>query len=306
MALALLWALSGRITADRGARVTAYAVALTFMLWPGVVFRSATIGNLSLELPLSTAAILALWIAWNERSRRALVVGGVLCGLGLLCRLPFPPVLLLPLVAWRLRDRPRSALLAVVLPVLMLAPWVLLNLHRYGELTATSELRMLQGGFFNPGDRPYGLHRLLDADLAFLNGLLPEEWVNTRTLFYFTPDSLSQTMLHVSRVALVVLVAVPVLIWVFKGPHRLWLLLAPLPIALVLTQVSTVLVRLPLVQPRYLYPVLPAFGLLTGFTLHETLGFRRTAIIAGVVTVAVVAFWVYLSTVPPVTSERSP
>jgi hypothetical protein len=300
--LALLWALARRVASSRQEALYGFAIALTFVFWPGVVFRSVTVSNAALEMPLASGALLALWIAWADRSSRALIVASVLCGVGLLCRLPFPPVALLPIVAWRFRRvAPRTALVALALPVVLLAPWLLDNLHRYGALTAASLFRRMQGSFLNRGDRPYGLARLLRVDVALLNGILPEEWANTVLFPYRTPESLQLSLLHALRGVLVVLVLVPFVLWLIKGPRRAWLLVAPLLIGLLATQVETVLIRLPLTQARYLYPALPAFGLCAGIALARSVGFRWTAVIACCLTVGLAGLWAYLATVPALT-----
>jgi Dolichyl-phosphate-mannose-protein mannosyltransferase len=268
VAVALVWALARRVASSRGEALVAFAVALSFVAWPGVVFRSVTVSNSALEMPLASGALLALWIAWAERSSRALLLAAVLCGLGLLCRRPFAPVVALPIVAWRFRrPAPRLAVAALAIPIVLVAPWLLDNLHRYGALTASSIVREMQGGFLNRGDKPYGLVRLAHVDLMLLNGLLPEEWSNTTLWIFQTPHSLPLSILHALRGALVALILVPFIIWITKGPRRVWLLVAPLLFGIALTQLDTIAIRLPLVQPRYLYPVLPAFGLAAGLAL---------------------------------------
>jgi hypothetical protein len=180
----------------------------------------------------------------------------------------------------------------------MLAPWLVDNLHRYGAVTAVSLMKAMQGGFLNPGDRPYGVTRLAHADVALLNGMLPEEWANTTLTLYRTGNSLPLSVLHLLRGALVVLLAGPLALWVVRGPRRLWLLVAPLLVGLVLTQLETVIVRLPLDQPRYLYPTLPAAGLLAGITCVRSAGVRLTTALAGALTIGLAGLWLYLATVP--------
>jgi hypothetical protein len=227
------------------------------------------------------------------------------CGVGLLCRLPFPPAFLLPLVAWRCREEsPRLAAASVLLPVIILAPWLIDNLHRYGAVTAATVVKKMQGGFLNPGNRPYGLGRVAHTDITLLNAILPEEWANTTLFIYQGPNSLPTTMLHALRFATVVLICAPLLLWLMKGPRQCWLLLAPLLVALLLTQLDTIAIRLPLIQPRYLYPYLPAFGIAAGLTLIRAAGVRASAATAAILTGSLAALWAYLATIPPLTGWR--
>jgi hypothetical protein len=159
----------------------------------------------------------------------------------------------------------------------------------------------MQGSFLNPGDKPYGLVRLGHVDVALLNGLLPEEWVNTTLSLYRTPQSLSLTVLHVLRFALVIIVVVPSSLWLINGPRRTWLLMVPLVLGLALTQIETIVIRLPLANPRYLYPLLPTFGVGAGLAFIRSAGLRGTIVAACALTLGLAGLWAYLSTVPTLT-----
>jgi hypothetical protein len=300
VALLLLWTLARRLADSRAQALAAFAVALVFVSWPGVVFRSVTISNATLEVALSAGALLTMWIAWEQRSPRAFLAAAVLCGFGLLCRLPFPPVFLLPVVAYRFRRvSSRLAVFVLAVPPLLLAPWLLDNLHRYGALTATAILKQMQGGFLNPGDKPYGLSRLVHTDVQLLpNGLLPEEWANTTLIIYRTPARLPISALDVVRGALVTVMVVSGAIVAVARLRGAWLLAGPLLIGLALTQVETAVIRLPLAEPRYVYPLLPAFGLAVGLALVRLVGPRRTALTAAGATVVLFGLWIYLGTIP--------
>jgi hypothetical protein len=307
----LLWALARRVAPSRDMALVAFAFALTYVLWPGVVFRNVTVSNVTLEVPLTAAALLAMWIAFDEGSAQALIIAGALCGLGWLCRLPFPAVVMLPLVAWRFRRRaPLAALVAVALPVVLIAPWLIDNVSRYHALTASATVHRLQDTLFNPGDRPYGLHRLLHDSKNMLTGLLPDEWNSAATIF--GGYALSVPLLHAIRVASVGWVLVPLGLWLWRGPHRVWLLVVPLILGAVLLYVETAAERLFLLSPRYVYPLVPPFGLACGLTLArlrhasgEDAGEHRRPVVAPTVvaglTAALVALWLYLViAVPPV------
>lgn len=259
----LLWALARRVTPTREMALAAFALALTYVLWPGVIFRGVTVSNIALEMPLTTAALLASWVAYDTGSVRALLAAGGLCGLGWLCRLPFPVVVVLPVLAWRFRRRaPWAAVAALALPVVLIAPWIVDNESRYHALTAGAIVRLMQGGFFNPTGHSYGLTRLIDTSAPLLGGLLPEEWNNAATSF--DGYALSRGVLHVIRAALIVWMVVAFGGWLWRGPRRVWPLVVPVIIAVALMWIETVVERLPLITPRYAYAVLPAFGLACG------------------------------------------
>jgi hypothetical protein len=306
----LLWALARRVAPTRQVALVAFAFALTYVLWPGIVFRSVTVSNATLEMPLTTAALLALWVAFDEGSSRALIVAGALCGVGWLCRLPFPVVVLLPVIAWRFRRRaPLAALTALALPVVLIAPWLIDNLHRYHALTAQAIVHQMQDGLFNPRGLPYGLGRLWHISKSMLGGILPEEWHSAST--FLGGYALSTSLLHVIRAALVAWVLVPFGLWLWRGPHRAWLLIAPLIIGLALTWIETAAERILLLSPRYVYPLVPAFGLACGLALtgpHRRSDDNLTArgrpvaapALVAALTTALTALWLYLTiAVPP-------
>jgi hypothetical protein len=313
----LLWALARRITPSRETALCAFAFALTYVLWPGVVFRSVTVSNIALEMPLTTAAILASWVAFHNGSARALITAGGLCGLGWLCRLPFPVVVVLPVLAWQFRRRaPLAALTALALPMVLITPWLVDNVHRYHALTAGAVIRLMQGGFFNPTGHAYGLTRLVDSSVPLLGGVLPEEWTNAATTY--DAYALGIGLLHVIRAALIVWMFVPFGAWLWRGPRRVWLLIVPLIIAVALMWIETVAERLPLINPRYAYAVLPAFGLACGLALARPPGLSggnptvrsrvgALPLLAAALSVVLCALWLYLTiAVHPVTNSGAP
>ena len=156
LAAFLLWRLA------RGSPAV-FAVALCFLLWPGVVVRTVTASNAALELPLALGALLAARAAHERRDGRLLVLAGALAGLGLLTRLSL--VVLLPVLAVvallhvRAGGRRGTAALALVLPALLLAPWIASNVERYGAPTASALVREMQDPVLNPSGRDLGDRR---------------------------------------------------------------------------------------------------------------------------------------------------
>ena len=211
------------------------------------------------------------------------------------------------------RRAPWAALAALALPVVLVAPWLVDNELRYHALTAVAIVRLMQGGFFNHGGHPYGLSRLVDASAPLLGGILPEEWNNAATIF--DRHALNMGLLHVIRVALVAWMFLPFGGWLWRGPRRVWPLVAPVIIAVALMWIETIVERLPLITPRYAYAVLPAFGLACGLALarppdlsdgNPSVRSRPAALplLAGVLTVLLGALWLYLTiAVHPLTNS---
>lgn len=288
--VALLWLLVRRVTVREGRdrALAVFAVVLAFVLWPGLIVRSVTVSNAALEMPLVAGAILTGWIAWTERSGRALVAFGALTGLGLLARLTVLPLLLaLPVLAWRLRrTAPPAVLAALVLPPLLLAPWLAFNLHHFDALTASAVVREMQGSLFDPGGKGLALADLPRVDQRLLFGVLPEEW------WFVLLDATRRALF---KAILIVALVVPLL--AALRSRRGLVFAAPLLAGLVLMQLATVVGAWDFAYPRYLYAFLPAFGVFAGLALPR----RAAAPAAALATVVLTATWIYLGTVTPAT-----
>ena len=159
------------------------AVALSVLLWPGVIVRVVTVSNAALELPITLLYVLVLWHATARRSPRLLLAAAAVLGLCLLTALTlvFLAVLLaLPAFALLRKRRDRAALAwvgaAALIPLALLAPWVASNEARYGALTATALAKALQGPVVDPTGAHYGLGSLLAWLGRFERPLLPQEW----------------------------------------------------------------------------------------------------------------------------------
>ena len=175
---------------------------------------------------------------------------------------------------------------------------------RYHALTAETIYHRMQVGLFNPGDRPYGLGRLLDLSKSLLAAILPDEWSSAATSI--GGFSLSVRLLHIIRAVFVVWLLVPLGLWLWRGPRRVWPLVAPLFIGVALMWIETVVERMLLISPRYVYPLVPPFGLACGLTLalwrrgHEAdarpRAQRRAApALTAALTVALAATWLYMT-----------
>lgn len=64
-----------------------YCLALSTILWPGVIVRVITVSNAALELPLVALYVLVLWNATLKPRVRSLIVAGGLLGLCVLTQL---------------------------------------------------------------------------------------------------------------------------------------------------------------------------------------------------------------------------
>ena len=293
----LTWLLARRVVPD--APLAAFSVALTFLLWPGVVVRAVTFSNAGLELVVGAALSLALWRALAERSERWLVASGVLAGVALVTKLTllaFLPALALVCIAFLRMGRVRAVAAAAGLPALMVAPWVGLNLHNYGEPTGSGAVQGLMDPVLNPSGRDYGPGDLPARHVALLNGVLPDEWW---VEFLSTAKRRLRDGFAVLVLALPLLAAVR--IPTAERRPALAVLLLPLVAGVLLMSVSLLVENYDAFYGRYLYGTLPGFGVLAALALRRAFGERALMWAAGGVTVALLALWAHLSTVTPAT-----
>jgi 4-amino-4-deoxy-L-arabinose transferase-like glycosyltransferase len=286
----LLWRFSRRL-AEPPAALAGFSAALTVLLLPGVVVRSATFGNTPLELALSTAYLLALWRADQSGRMRPLAAAAVLLGLCLLTKLtllPLVPLLLLVLArtARSGRARRRWALLAV--PALLVAPWLVMNIVRYGSPTVDIEGG---GGAAGPvqaaraDDRVGELPGLLER---FADGVVPQEWVRRVldvTWIDVATDVLALGLLAAGTAALVRC----------RREWRAWFLALPLLGAVTLIVAVYLVTGTDSFYLRYVYAaVLPfALGAGIGLTPGAVTRLHIGALLAA--TLVIGALWVYFA-----------
>jgi 4-amino-4-deoxy-L-arabinose transferase-like glycosyltransferase len=293
----LLWLLARRVVPD--APLAAYSFALTFLLWPGVVVRAGTFSNAALELVVGVALSLALWRALSERSERWLAGTGALLGIALLTKLTllaFVPALLVACVAFLRAGRVRAVLGTLALPALMVAPWVAFNLHHYGAPTGSGAVQKLMDPVLNPEGRDYGLSDLGAKHVALLNGVLPDEW---------WVEFLSAAKRRLRDLFALLVLALPVLAAVRIPPAErrtaLAVLVLPLIAGVLLMSVSLLVENYDAFYGRYLYGVLPGFGVFAALALRRAVGERALGWSAAGVTLALLALWAHLATVTPAT-----
>jgi 4-amino-4-deoxy-L-arabinose transferase-like glycosyltransferase len=272
-----------------------FCMALSVLMWPGVLVRQITVSYAALELPIALAFVYACWQATMRNSSRWLVAAGVLLGLALLTSLLLvclAPLLLMPIVS-RLRSQPSrpvvgAVVLAIAVPLAMLAPWVAMNENRYGAVTAEKIIKSQQRGIIDPGGHPFGLHDVTRSEWAVTRALLPEEWWSQA---YAKP--VREKLLRVIPIALVLLAIAACFgrrspVW----PRAQILLGSPFVIALAALGAGIVIVQWPTLFPRYLSPELILLGLLAGSRLSTTRSRHATLTIAAVMTIAVTGVWV--------------
>ena len=251
VALALLLSLCRLVRPT--APLPLYAVALVPFLLPSMRQQEVLVSNDVLLVPLALALACAAWRAGVQRSLPALVAAGVLVGLLLLTKLT--AVWAVPVLGFAalsvLRDRATlrrrvPLLLAGVGPVVMLGPWLLQNLSRYGALTANDLILQLQAEV-SPPSRPSPLQQSQVVLEVLVQAVLGRRdpypgWVTVLALV------LGSTLLAG---------AVAVLL----RPSATWpaavALALPLPLQVVLLSVLSVQQGTQLLYERYLHPVIP-------------------------------------------------
>jgi 4-amino-4-deoxy-L-arabinose transferase-like glycosyltransferase len=275
-----------------------FALALSVLLWPGVIVRAITVSNEALELALVCLFLLAAWRATADPAPRRMLAVGVcwaLCILTQLSLVSLAPLLIAPLVTLGRRRPPPRAIVqglgALVLPTGLLVPWLTMNLSRYHALVASSAAERLTATNFPPGPRS-GLGALRSGVGRLGHALLPQEWwPEYRGVF---------------GAALVALAAVPLLGLAIaaRRPSVLRsraavILAAPLPLCLVV--LAVVLLRdswPPALFPRYLNPMLAPFMLFAAWALMQAsplLAGRSITALAGASTLAIGSVWAYMA-----------
>ena len=230
-----------------------FAVALVPFLLPALRQQEVLVSNDVLLVPLALGLACAAWRAGSKRSLPALVVAGALVGLLLLTKLTAVWALpVLALVALSvLRDRTTvsgrlQVLFAGLPPVLLVAPWLVQNLSRYGALTA-NELVLTAQAEVSPPSLPTAGEQVRTI-LAVLVQLV----VGRRDPH---PDWVTWAALVVAALLLAATLGVLV------RPFGTWPVAAalalPLPLQMALLSVLSVQQGTQLLYERYLHPVVP-------------------------------------------------
>jgi hypothetical protein len=142
VALALAAVLAREVLRERW--LAGYAAVLAVVLWPGVLVRMVTVSNDVLAVPVGLLFALLAWQAWTRRSAGRLVAAGGAFGLVVLTKVTLlflAPVLVLlaadAFLRWQAPRARAAAGAALLLPLVLVAPWAAVNEARYGRLGLT-------------------------------------------------------------------------------------------------------------------------------------------------------------------------
>ncbi len=294
VAIVLLGLLARAVFAKRW--LLPFCLALSVVMWPGVLVRLITVSYTALEFPIGLAFIYACWQANLRRSDRWLVAAGALLGLALLTSLLlacFAPALLVPIVSrirsYGVRRQLGTLALTLALPVAMLAPWIVMNENRYGALTGEKVVKREQRGVMDPGGHPFAFRDVTQGAWTVTRAVLPEEWWSQ----YNEPTR--ETLLRLVPIALVLIAIAAVVRGRRPILPRAILLGGPFVTGLVALGAAIVIIQWPTLFPRYLYPGFTLLGLLAGSRLSSVRGRVMTLAIAAAMTFAVAAVWVYMA-----------
>jgi hypothetical protein len=301
----LLWRVAAAVTAraapgGRGAAVAAggraaalagFSGALLVLLWPGVLVRGVTVGNTPLELALAVAFLLVLWRADGDTRARPMVLASVLLGLCLLTKLTLAmlvPLYLVVLVRRARAGAPRTQWALAAIPPLLLAPWLALNVERYGSPTVDAVGSPGVVGSVQEGAVLDRLRELPRWASHLLDGVLPQEWILQFDVSWvrLVADGLVLGLLAVGIAALVA----------GRREWRAWFLALPAIAGLaLLVAVYTLTSSLEIFLLRYVYPALPPLALGAGVVLAGRVPSRVQVAVLSVGTLAVFALWVRLA-----------
>lgn len=266
---------------------------------PNVVLNSVSISNGALAIPIALGFLLALWKAWERHSRRLLLLASALLGLAVLTELELISlgaalVVVVAAEAWR--DRRPASLVGLIgvllLPLLLVSPWLAFNEVHFHALTAGALAVKEQRPIVNPHDVHFGVGGIpgqLVVNFLIPNTLLPEQWGTL--LVGRTGLSFAGTLLTVSLFPLALLAAV-------ATRHQLWdrraaLLALPLLAVLVVTAVIEVHEQTADIRSRYTFPVLAAWGLWVTLLVDGLFRERRATFLLGLSLWAIVVwYWV--------------
>jgi 4-amino-4-deoxy-L-arabinose transferase-like glycosyltransferase len=314
LAILALWRLARLVFGERWP--LAFAAGLTMFLWPGFVARGVTISNSALALPLGLFFLHELWVTDRDRDTgRHLFAAAALLGLALLTKLTLvflvvPFGLVIARLAWRGRDR-RTLIrlgLALVLPLVLLSPWLAFNLDQYGSLTSNDIGVDLQreARSFNPD---YGIRDIPEFTGSLLDSFLPEEWKQVSCedggagdaafegdqacSFADYRNDLTSAAAIVLKVLFYGLPTLALLLMPrLLASRAAMLLVLPVVVSVAIIQITLVVEDWSLFYPRHYYPVLPAFALFAVIAWRGL--FKREWAVAGLVAVSVLCsavFW---------------
>jgi 4-amino-4-deoxy-L-arabinose transferase-like glycosyltransferase len=277
------------------------AGGLLIFLMPGVIVRMVTISNLNLALPLAILTVTELWITWERRSSRRLLLCGLLVGCSILTDLfliELVPVFVLAAVAVLRRTRAVrdwiSALSALIIAVLVLLPWVLFNENKYHSLVASALAKQEQLTTVNPRHLHDAIGQVPSQTVQTLfQPLLPEEWSNR--LVGHSPLAYLGSILQILLIPGAIVLAVALGRRLISTGY--WLLLAPWVANVFLCWYIDVGQQLGSgsMIARYTYPTLPFLGLFAvAAVLFLFRSIRPLMAVIGASSAFLVGLWIVL------------
>ncbi len=296
LAAVAVLALLARAVFEKGWRAP-YCLALSTILWPGVIVRTITISNAALELPLVSLYVFVVWSATARPRGRSLMVAGALLGLCALTQLTLvclAPLLAFPIAALVRKSRDRRVVGAIAitfaLPLILLAPWVVSNESRYGAPVASSMVERLTGSYESTIQRS-GLVAVTSRLWRFGHAALPQEW---------WPEY--RGLLGVLLVALPALLLLTVVVAALRHPGLMrsraaGLLASPLLLILATLVAIVLLDEWPAALfPRYTNPMIPLFALFVAWAWMQLRMGPRALLALGTASSVVAALaWIYMA-----------
>jgi hypothetical protein len=272
-----------------------WSVALVFFALPGLVVRFVTVSNLALAVPLAILFGTELWIAWERHSVRRLAIAGALTGLCILTELQLlvmVPVFALVLVAEAHRCGSarsiRTFLAVLLIPLVLVAPWLAFNEAHFHMLTAGPIAIKEQDAIINPQHQHYSISQLPNDTVSVVDPTLPAEW----TVALRGQPALS----YLDQLLAFLVVPAAAILAVALG-RRLWSIpTAILGLPWVLTFVELWYIRYGQqwsILARYLYPTMPIFLVLVAQATDAFRARFRPVLISAAATGALISIWGY-------------
>jgi 4-amino-4-deoxy-L-arabinose transferase-like glycosyltransferase len=293
----VLYLLAGR--AVPRAQLPAFSLALTVLMWPGVLLRAVTVSNAGLELLMTCVFVYAAWLADERRSERWLLLAGVALGLAALSKftlVALAPLLLVVAVRHVLGSRGRRSLLvagaALAAPVLVISPWLVFNLVHYDALTANSLGKQLQESLINPHHVTYTVGRFADQVPQLFEGVLPQEWALVRGDAPLLGMGVDFVRVAIFALPLLLIAVEP---GVLRSRQAL-LLAAPFALGFVMVAWVTLVENWPIGNSRRLHAETPVLALFAAYACVRLFRFERALnVLALLSSVVLVAVWIDLT-----------
>lgn len=293
--IALLALLARAIFAERW--LSAWAMANTVLLWPGVLVRAITVSNAALETPVVLLFVYACWQATTRRAPRWLLATGAAAGVMVLTSLTiaFLAVLMaVPLTALLRIDRSRRALIVVAatiaLPVVMATPWVAMNENRYGAATGGAVSKRQQMRTINPLHHHFDFADVRLGAKELIWAALPQEW------WVQLNRPKRSVIMKAVPILLVALGAMAFLHrWRPTMPRGGLLLGSSLLIGIVVLAAGVLVDQWPILLVRYLNPEFTLFGLLAAPRYRTERGAIAVLGLAALFTALIAAIWLALA-----------